>query len=521
MTNPHSIPPRHLSGAHAANAAALTEQSGAAMVATTLDSGQTGVVVPGAGPGGGFASANDRTGVGDPPRIRGAASPVGVIESYLEFLVTLVWLRGLCLWLGDATDGRWPAALVLAFVCTFPGKIALGDRFTVVAGKSTATTVMVGCGLAVLGLASGWNDLLARHDVLWGLAVLPVMLVASHVIARRTLLPMLRRMSAPIKVVVVGGNAIGARLAAQFQADAGGRVQFLGFFDDRPRARLAVQDHQHVLGTFKELGNYVRKHGIDRIYLALPMATQPRVLELLEDLQDTTASVFFVPDIYVTDIINGSLASVDGIPVLSVRDTPFDGAESLLKRASDIVLAGAALILLGPVLAAIALGVRMSSPGPALFLQRRYGLDGREILVYKFRTMKVVEDGAGTFTAAIKGDPRITKFGQVLRKTSLDELPQLINVLQGRMSLVGPRPHAVAMNETFRKLIRGYMVRHKVKPGITGLAQVRGQRGGDDLEAMTARIASDTEYLRNWTLALDLWIIVRTAAMVVFDRKAY
>jgi putative colanic acid biosynthesis UDP-glucose lipid carrier transferase len=148
-------------------------------------------------------------------------------------------------------------------------------------------------------------------------------------------------------------------------------------------------------------------------------------------------------------------------------------------------------------------------------------MDGREILVYKFRTMSVVEDGAKVFTAAVKNDPRITRFGQVLRKTSLDELPQLFNVFQGNMSLVGPRPHAVAMNEAFRKVIRGYMIRHKVKPGITGLAQVRGLRGGDDLPAMTARIKSDIEYLRNWSVGFDLWLVAKTALMVLFDRKAF
>ena len=170
---------------------------------------------------------------------------------------------------------------------------------------------------------------------------------------------------------------------------------------------------------------------------------------------------------------------------------------------------------------AVAIAIRLDTPGKAIFRQKRYGLDGREIMVYKFRSMRVTEDGAQTFTAATRGDSRITRLGAILRKTSLDELPQLINVLQGRMSLVGPRPHAVAMNEQFRKLIPGYMLRHKIKPGITGLAQVRGFRGGDDLPEMSQRISSDIEYLRKWSLRLDLAILFRTVIVVLFDQKAY
>jgi putative colanic acid biosysnthesis UDP-glucose lipid carrier transferase len=205
-----------------------------------------------------------------------------------------------------------------------------------------------------------------------------------------------------------------------------------------------------------------------------------------------------------------------------VRDSPFASVlNSIAKRTEDLVLAGPGLVLIAPLLALIALGVRLDSPGPAIFRQRRYGLDGREIIIYKFRTMTVTEDGAATFQAAKREDSRVTRFGHFLRRTSLDELPQVINVVQGRMSLVGPRPHVVAMNEQYRKLIPGYMLRHKIKPGITGLAQIRGFRGGDNLDEMTKRASSDLEYLRNWTLGLDLWILARTAFIFLGDRRAY
>jgi putative colanic acid biosynthesis UDP-glucose lipid carrier transferase len=212
---------------------------------------------------------------------------------------------------------------------------------------------------------------------------------------------------------------------------------------------------------------------------------------------------------------------VCGLPVISVCETPFRGPAGLLKRTSDMVLASVILLLLSPFMLLIALGVKLSSPGPVIFKQRRYGLDGEEILVYKFRSMTVTEDGS-RIEQARKNDARVTRLGRFLRKTSLDELPQFINVLQGRMSIVGPRPHAVAHNEQYRPLIKSYMVRHKVKPGITGWAQVNGFRGEtDSLEKMEARIRCDLDYLRNWSLRLDLYIIVKTIRLVFKDASAY
>jgi putative colanic acid biosynthesis UDP-glucose lipid carrier transferase len=204
-----------------------------------------------------------------------------------------------------------------------------------------------------------------------------------------------------------------------------------------------------------------------------------------------------------------------------VCETPFYGVNGLIKRASDIVLAATILLLISPLMAGIAIGVKLSSPGPVLFNQRRYGLDGREIVIYKFRTMRVLEDG-DVITQATRDDPRVTRFGAFLRQYSLDELPQFINVLQGRMSVVGPRPHAVAHNEMYRKLIRGYMIRHKAKPGITGLAQVNGLRGETDtLEKMRARIECDLAYLRNWSLLLDMKIVLKTVSVVLGRQNAY
>jgi putative colanic acid biosynthesis UDP-glucose lipid carrier transferase len=212
---------------------------------------------------------------------------------------------------------------------------------------------------------------------------------------------------------------------------------------------------------------------------------------------------------------------VAGLPVVAVCESPFTGFNGVIKRTSDIVLSCLILLLIAPIMLIVALGVKLGSPGPVIFKQRRYGLDGREIVVYKFRSMTVTEDG-GNIQQAQKNDKRVTPLGAILRKTSLDELPQFINVLQGKMSIVGPRPHAVAHNEQYRKLIDGYMVRHKVKPGITGWAQVNGYRGETELlEKMKKRIDFDLDYLRHWSLRLDLYIILKTVQVLIKDKHAY
>jgi putative colanic acid biosysnthesis UDP-glucose lipid carrier transferase len=256
------------------------------------------------------------------------------------------------------------------------------------------------------------------------------------------------------------------------------------------------------------------------VYIALPISTVPRMSELINALRDTTASVYFVPDAFAFDLIQGRLVEINGMPALSICDTPFHGMDAVLKRATDFVLASVGLLVATPVMLGIAAAVKFTSKGPVLFRQRRYGLNGEEIYVYKFRSMTTTEDGAVS-KQATKFDARVTPVGRFIRKTSLDELPQLFNVLQGRMSMVGPRPHAVAHNEMYRKLISGYMIRHKVRPGITGLAQVNGLRGETEvLEKMSERVRYDLEYLRHWSPWLDVKIVFRTLALVIFGAKS-
>ena len=322
-------------------------------------------------------------------------------------------------------------------------------------------------------------------------------------------------------MVIVGMNRQGVALARKVQFAPYADTEFMGFFEDRGVDRLSREGQHRVLGKIDNLADYVKKHRVQSVYLSLPMTAQPRILKILDDLKDTTCSIYFVPDMFITDLIQGYSQSVCGVDVISVCDTPFRGFRSFLKRASDIIFSTVILLLISPVLLLIALMVKSTSPGPVIFKQRRYGLDGEQIVVYKFRSMAVTEDGS-TIQQATKNDLRITRLGAILRRTSLDELPQFFNVLQGRMSIVGPRPHAVAHNEMYRTLIKGYMVRHKVRPGITGWAQVNGLRGETDkLEKMQARVDFDLEYLRKWSLLLDMVIIARTIRLVFKDSTAY
>jgi putative colanic acid biosynthesis UDP-glucose lipid carrier transferase len=456
------------------------------------------------------------------PFMRRTLTLHGAIEAVLEPALSVVWLLAMAHTLGEALDARILVACVLVFALTFPGNVSFTDSLATLVRKSTMTALTVLAALALFDYASAWLKSVPRHLFLPWFVALPGVLIGANVSVRSLLRVVLERSTVQETVVVCGVNDTGMGLAARLRANPYFGVRVLGFFDDRNRDRLTQIAPQEFLGSFDALSDYVRVHGVDRIYLALPMANQPRIIKLLDELKDTTASIYFAPDIFVTDLMNGRIESVQGMPVVTVRDTPFLGVNSLVKRAEDILLASISLLVAAPLLLAIAACVRLTSPGPALFRQRRYGLDGREILVYKFRTMSVLEDGANQFQAALPDDVRITPIGRVLRRYSLDEMPQLINVLQGRMSMVGPRPHAIAQNEEFRKLIPGYMLRHKVKPGITGLAQVRGLRGGNNVDEMRRRIASDLEYLRNWTLSLDLLILTQTIPVLIAgDKHAY
>ncbi|MCI3950695.1 MAG: undecaprenyl-phosphate glucose phosphotransferase [Burkholderiales bacterium] len=373
--------------------------------------------------------------------------------------------------------------------------------------------------LLFLAFVTKTSDLYSRKLLSAWFAVTPFALYGAQALARRLLH---RFVASGVMVrtkVIVGVTEIGCELAREIDVDPC-RGLMKGFFDDRAPERLARMYPCEIVGGIDDVARYVKQHGINVVYITLPVAGNPKIARMLDELRDTTASVYFVPNALRFDLIQARLEHVGNVPAIAVCETPFYGLNGALKRAADVLFAGMALLALWPLMLAIAIGVRFT-PGPVLFKQRRYGLDGKEIKVYKFRTMSVCEDGTHVLQAR-RNDRRVTDFGAFLRRTSLDELPQLINVLAGDMSIVGPRPHAVAHNEQYRRLIDGYMIRHKVRPGITGWAQVNGFRGETEtVDKMKRRIEYDLDYLRHWSLSLDLWIMLKTVLVVLKDRSAY
>ena len=425
-------------------------------------------------------------------------------------------------WLHDEPFSRSSMALLLLVLAlTFPGNDRFRDR-----PLSSAVDICISwlwllallllCGYATRSLNYFEWPVIGT----WAL-VTPILQWCVVIAGRDWLRWRARAPDAARRAIIVGAGPLAVKAARALQGRSDQRTLIVGYFDDRHGERIDAEARRQRLGGLADVGEHVRRHGIAEVYITLPLGSQPRIVDLLESLQGTTASIYFVPDVFGISIIQGRLQDVNGVPVVGICETPFTGVNEAVKRASDIVLGGAILALLAPLLLLLALGVKLSSPGPVIFRQRRNGLNGEEIVVYKFRSMRTMDDGA-VVRQATRGDPRITPFGALLRKTSLDELPQFINVLQGRMSIVGPRPHAVAHNEQYARIIKAYMVRHKVRPGITGWAQVNGLRGETDtLDKMQARVEYDLEYLRNWSLGLDLQIIARTVKLVVSDRYAH
>lgn len=378
--------------------------------------------------------------------------------------------------------------------------------------------------LLLIGFASKMTDIFSRKVLFSWFLITPVALVTAHWLIRFLLhrWSIIERGAA--SAAIIGINNLSLKLASQFKQNPLLGMALVGFFEDRQPERFPEswqQQPETLLGTIEEAAKIVKSRNIQHIYIALPVSAQPRILALLDSLRDTTASIYFALDISMFDLTQAHISTIKGIPVVAICNSPFVGINGIIKRIVDVVLSLIILVLIAPLMLLIAIAVKLSSRGPVFFKQHRYGLDGKEIVIYKFRSMTVLEDGERV-AQATRSDPRITRIGNFLRKTSLDELPQFINVLQGRMSIVGPRPHAISHNEMYRSLIKGYMIRHKVKPGITGWAQVNGFRGETDtLEKMQARIDYDLDYLSNCSLFLDLLIIFRTIKVVFKDKNAY
>ena len=422
---------------------------------------------------------------------------------------------------GKTFEGPYLILALIVFSLTFPGTPPKGTSLRALAGDVISSWFVVVGLLLLIGWATRTLGSFDPRVILAWVIAAPFALFAARALMPVVLLRLLAVEGVQRVAVIAGEGELGRKLAERIQVSPFLGIRFAGFFDDRSPERIGGVGPGEILGPLEHVAAYVKTHHVDLIYVTLPMASQPRILKLLDELHDTTASIYFVPDIFLFDLIQARMDTIGGMPVVAACETPFYGISGLIKRATDIILASVILALILPLMLVIAIGVKMSSPGPVLFKQRRYGLDGKEIVVYKFRTMNVLEDG-NVIKQATRDDRRVTRFGAFLRNRSLDELPQFFNVLQGSMSVVGPRPHAVAHNEMYRRLIKGYMIRHKVKPGITGLAQVNGLRGETDtLDKMQLRIEHDLDYLRNWSLQLDLQIVVKTIFLLLEKQDAF
>lgn len=399
-----------------------------------------------------------------------------------------------------------------------------GDSIRDEAGQILWSWLYVTMALLLLGFALKVSADYSRVVVLIWFALAPAALLVWRVFIRWFLHTARVHGRNSRTAVIVGAGELGTRFATKLSNASWLGVRLAGFYDNAlaEGSQPVTGKPWEVKGDLAELVKRAhRGNDIDIIYIALPRGSENEVEKLIAKLADTTVSVYLLPDIFVSDLLHARWLSFDGVPAISVYETPFAGVSGWVKRLEDIVLSSLILTVIALPMVLIALGVKLSSPGPVFFRQRRYGLNGQVVTVWKFRTMTVCEDG-DTVQQAKKDDRRVTPFGAFLRRTSLDELPQFLNVLQGHMSIVGPRPHAVAHNEEYRSLIHGYMLRHKVKPGITGWAQVNGWRGETDtLEKMEKRVEYDLDYIRRWSLALDFKIIGLTVLTAMGGKNAY
>ncbi|MBO3277161.1 undecaprenyl-phosphate glucose phosphotransferase [Pseudomonas schmalbachii] len=468
-------------------------------------------------------------------RDRGILRPhqanISIVQRLLDLLVILAGIVGTVILHGDDFDRGQLIATLLALV-VFYLLSDFAQLYSSWRGERVIVELRRVCWIWAISFAS----VLLVDKFVVSMPVLDALDLAQwfcqtllglciYRVGLRLALNLLRRKGFNTRsVAIAGAGALGQRLARNIAGAPWMGLELLGFYDDKrrdpvhlPKSKLSLP----VSGTLEQLVAEARAGEIDRIYITLPMRSEARIRWLVDQLSDTTTSVFIVPDVFIFELLHARSQNINGVPTISIFDSPMTGAKAIIKRLEDIVLSSLILCLIAVPMAFIAAAVKLSSPGPVFFRQKRYGIDGRPIQVWKFRSMRVMENGADVVQAT-RNDNRITKVGAFIRRTSLDELPQFINVLLGDMSIVGPRPHAVAHNEEYRTQIGSYMLRHKVKPGITGWAQVNGWRGETDtLDKMQKRIEHDLHYINNWSLWWDLKIVFLTVFKGFVHKNAY
>lgn len=347
-----------------------------------------------------------------------------------------------------------------------------------------------------------------------------VALALTHV-SLRISLRWLRKKGYNVRTLCVIGDGLSAMQVIQLAQ----RQTGLGFKPVAWFGTVQIPSPESAVpaGLLADLESFVADHPVDEVWVAVPLQDEHHLRATFRALRHSTANIRYIPDLYGYELLNHSATEIGGMPMLDLSVSPMQGINRLVKRVEDLTLGTLFLLIASPVMVLIAIGIKLTSPGPVLFKQKRIGWSGNQFEIYKFRSMKLHEVTiSGLLPQATKNDPRITKFGQFLRRTSLDELPQLVNVLQGRMSLVGPRPHAVEHHQLYVDAVPSYAARHLVKPGITGYAQVSGYRGETDTnEKMEKRVEYDLLYIQKWSLWLDIKIILFTVLKGLKNENAY
>lgn len=392
------------------------------------------------------------------------------------------------------------------------------DRMSLAMSIAFAWTKVV-AALIVIAFLFKVSELYSRQVIFsWFLIAAPLQ-VAVHVLVNAWMKKRTKKESKPS--LIVGGGELSAYLTERINANPWTAHKIVGVvYEGEAKEKLLVKDVP-VLGELKDLRRIVKEKGIKRVYFALCMKSSYQLKDMQLQLIDLNVDVVWAPDIMGLHMLSPSVKEVAGIPLYYLSESPMTEGALLSKLLLDKVVAFGALITLSPVMILAALAVKFTSPGPVFFRQERHGLDGKIIHILKFRSMKVHQEQDGGVSQAVKGDSRLTPIGTFLRKSSIDELPQIINVLKGDMSLVGPRPHAVSHNHYYSEKISIYMSRHRILPGMTGLAQVNGCRGETDtLEKMEKRVEYDLTYINNWSVWLDIRIMVKTV-YTLFSKNAY
>ena len=464
------------------------------------------------------------------PLEKAPSSLTTAFQGGLYACVVVVSLEIIAVLVGQAFEPPYQVLSLLAGLLAYMGlrNLALAGRWDLGRPGSEGNRMLVVWAgivgvLLMIGYSTQWSEYFSRQVLLLWIAAVPLSLLALNGGARWALGRTQSASADGRRAVMIYANDTARRFASNARRSRTFDVQ--GYFEDRALDRVdGGLDGVKYLGHTDCVADYVRHNSIEVVFIFLSQLHTQNVRQLLEALGDTTASVYYVPDFKIFDEIETRMISVESVPMVEVVETPFYGVDGFLKQIFDSACALAGLLALSPLLLTVAVLVKLSSEGPVIFRQRRYGLNGREFWIYKFRTMYMSDAGdtSRETVQASRSDARVTPIGRFLRSTSIDELPQLLNVVKGDMSLVGPRPHTVAHNEFYRKSVRHYMLRHKVKPGLTGLAQVNGFRGETaQLELMEQRIRFDLEYIKNWSPWLDIKIILRTVGLVLRRHNAY